>query len=77
MYRQLEHENVVYTPTIAQMMTPPRKSDRIGLPFTQKKGDSGCDGAKLPRADLDSGYRVKASLVKELWVVFELKRCVF
>ena len=76
MYRQLEHENVVYTPTIAQMMTPPRKSDRIGLPFTQKNSDF-CDGAKLRRADLDSGYRVKASLVKELWVVFELTRCVF
>ena len=60
MYRQLEHENVVYTPTIAQMMTPPRKSDRIGLPFTQKNSDF-CDGAKLRRANLDSGYRVKAS----------------
>ena len=60
MYRQLEHENVVYTPTIAQMMTPPRKSDRIGLLFTQKNGDF-CDGAKLRRANLDNGYRVKAS----------------
>lgn len=76
MYRQLEHENGVYTLTIAQMMTPPRKSDRIGLPFTQKNSDF-CDGAKLRRADLDNGYRVKASLVKELWVVFELTRCVF
>ena len=60
MYRQLEHENGVYTPTTAQMMTPPRKSDRIGFLFTQKNSDF-CDGAKLRRANLDSGYRVKAS----------------
>ena len=60
MYRQLEHENGVYTPKITQMMTPTRKSDRIGLLFTQKNGDF-CDGATLRRANLDSGYRVKAS----------------